>query len=119
MKTAGIVAEYNPLHAGHEYHIQKTRELTGADLIIVCMSGSYCERGIPAFFDKFTRTRDALAAGADIVLEMPLCASLGSAEIFARGGVSLLSAAGADLLSFGSECGNIDSLSALVEILLE
>ena len=119
MKIAGIIAEYNPIHAGHEYHIAETKKRTGADLVIVCMSGSYTQRGIPAFFDKFTRTRDALAAGADIVLEMPLCASLGSAEIFARGGVSLLSAAGAGLLSFGSESGDIYALSALAEIIAD
>lgn len=117
MKTAGIVAEYNPLHAGHEYHIQKTRELTGADLIIVCMSGSYCERGIPAFFDKFSRTKAALSAGADLVVELPLTVSTGSAEIFAQGAVNILNAMHVDVLSFGSECGDISSLCSLASLL--
>ena len=45
MKIAGIIAEYNPFHTGHAYHIQKTRELTGADYIIVVLSGDFVQRG--------------------------------------------------------------------------
>ena len=44
MKIAGIIAEYNPFHTGHAYHIQKTRELTGADYIIVVLSGDFVQR---------------------------------------------------------------------------
>ena len=117
MKITGIIAEYNPFHEGHGYHIGKSREMTDADLIIAVMSGSYTQRGIPAFFDKFSRAEEAVKNGADIVLELPLTASLSSAEYFARAGVSILNAAGCDTLSFGSESGNIEKLSLAAKLL--
>lgn len=64
MKIAGIIAEYNPFHTGHAYHIQKTRELTGADYIVVVMSGDFVQRGAPALYSKHLRTRMALLGGA-------------------------------------------------------
>ena len=69
MKIAGIIAEYNPFHTGHAYHIQKTRELTGADYIVVVMSGDFVQRGAPALYSKHLRTRMALLGGADLVFE--------------------------------------------------
>ena len=74
------------------------------DAVVVAMSGSIMQRGIPAFFDKFSRTESALNAGADLVLELPAAVSAGSAEYFATGGVRILNAAGCTHLSFGSEC---------------
>lgn len=71
MKIAGIIAEYNPFHTGHAYHIQKTRELTGADYIVVVMSGDFVQRGAPALCSKHLRTRMALLGGADLVFELP------------------------------------------------
>ena len=41
MKTAGIIAEYNPFHNGHKYHIEETKKQTGADYCIVAMSGNF------------------------------------------------------------------------------
>ncbi len=111
MKTVGIIAEYNPFHNGHAYHIQKAKELTGADYCIVVMSGDFVQRGAPAMMDKHLRTASALAGGADLVIELPVCYSLGSAEYFARGAVTLLDNLGVvDALCFGSECGDIDLL---------
>ena len=72
MKIVGLIAEYNPFHNGHLYHIQKARELTGADYVIVVMSGDFVQRGTPAVYDKYTRTRMALKSGADLVLELPV-----------------------------------------------
>ena len=86
-KTAGIIAEYNPIHRGHQYHIQQTRLLTQADYIIVAMSGDYVQRGTPAVFDKYHRTRMALLSGADLVVELPVCYATASAEYFALGGI--------------------------------
>lgn len=117
MISAGIVAEYNPFHNGHKYHIEKTREITGAECIIVVMSGDFTQRGEPAIADKYTRTRCALSAGADIVIELPCRYALSSAEMFAYGSVSLLEAIRADYISFGSECGNLDILSQLARLL--
>ena len=71
MKTAGIIAEYNPFHNGHQYQMETVRHLTGADFVIVAMSGDFLQRGVPAIADKYTRTRMALLGGADLVLELP------------------------------------------------
>lgn len=111
MKVTGIIAEYNPFHNGHKYHIEKARELTNADYIIVVMSGNYVQRGVPAITDKYTRTKMALECGADLVLELPLPYATASAEFFAGGSVSLLDKLGVvDYLCFGSECGDASKL---------
>lgn len=109
MKIAGIIAEYNPFHTGHAYHIQKTRELTGADYIVVVLSGDFVQRGAPALYSKHLRTRMALLGGADLVFELPSTHSCESAEFFAQNAVRLLDALGCvDILSFGSESGTIE-----------
>ena len=110
MKIVGLITEYNPFHAGHLYHMQQARELTGADYCVVLMSGSFVQRGEPAIFDKYLRTKTALLAGADLVLEIPAAFSTASAYEFAAYGVALLSAIGADAVVFGSECGQIEIL---------
>ena len=110
MKIVGLITEYNPFHAGHLYHMQQARELTGADYCVVLMSGSFVQRGEPAIFDKYRRTKAALLAGADLVLEMPVAFSTASAHEFAAYGVALLSAIGVDAAVFGSECGQIEIL---------
>ena len=110
MKIVGLITEYNPFHAGHLYHMQRARELTGADYCVVLMSGSFVQRGEPAIFDKYRRTKAALLAGADLVLEMPVAFSTASAHEFAAYGVALLSAIGVDAVVFGSECGQIEIL---------
>ena len=110
MKIVGLITEYNPFHAGHLYHMQQARELTGADYCVVLMSGSFVQRGEPAIFDKYLRTKTALLAGADLVLEIPAAFSTASAHEFATYGVALLSAIGVDAVVFGSECGQIEIL---------
>ena len=111
MKIVGLITEYNPFHTGHLYHMQKAKELTGADYCVVLMSGSFVQRGEPAIFDKYRRTKAALLAGADLALEMPAAFSTASAHEFAAYGVALLSAIGVDAVVFGSECGQIEWLS--------
>ncbi len=104
MRTVGIVAEYNPLHTGHEYHIQKAKELAGADYAIVVMSPDFVQRGEPAVFEKRIRTEMALRCGADLVIELPVCYAAGSAEYFAEGAVGTLDALRVtDVLCFGAE----------------
>ena len=104
MKTVGIMAEYDPFHNGHLYQMQEARRCAGADYVVVAMSGDFVQRGEPALLDKWVRARMALQAGADLVLELPVRVATGSAEYFARGGVSLLSSLGVvDALSFGYE----------------
>ncbi len=104
MKTVGIIAEYDPLHCGHAYHLKKARELSGADYVIAVMSPDFTQRGEPALIDKWIRAGMALEAGADLVLELPVRSAAGSAEFFAGGGVRLLDSLGCvDALSFGCE----------------
>ena len=84
MRSVGIIAEYNPLHTGHKYHIQKARRMANADYTVVVMSPDFVQRGTPAIFDKYTRTRMALLAGADLVLELPICYATGKAQNILR-----------------------------------
>ena len=116
-KVAGIVAEYNPFHRGHAYHIAETRRLLGADCAVLCvMSGDFVQRGDVAVFDKFARAEMVVRGGADLVLELPLRWSLSPAEAFAHGAVSLLESTGVVThLSFGSECGDVNRLLAASE----
>ena len=117
-KISAIVAEYNPLHRGHIYQLQEVRRLSGADQILVLMSGDFVQRGEPAVLDKYVRTRMALEAGADLVLELPLAAATGSAGEFAAGAVAILDALGAvDELWFGSEEGEVEPLREIAEVL--
>ena len=112
METAGIVAEYNPFHRGHAWHIAETRRRLGGDAPVVCvMSGHWVQRGECALADKWLRAALALDRGADLVVELPTPWAMASAESFARGAVSLLAATGVvDVLSFGSETGELAPL---------
>lgn len=119
MKTVGLITEYNPFHNGHLYHINKAKELTGADRVIVVMSGDYVQRGTPALLSKHARARMALSNGASVVLELPVCYSCGSAEFFAEGSVSILNGLGCiDSLCFGSECGDLMLLERIASLLI-
>ena len=119
MKTVGIIAEYNPFHNGHKYQIEKAKELTGADYCIVVMSGNFVQRGTPAIMDKYLRTKAALMCGADLVIELPVHYAAASAEYFASGAVTILDRLGVtDCLCFGSECGNIEILSDISDVLI-
>ena len=117
MKTVGIIAEYNPFHNGHLYQLKKAKEITGADFAVVVMSGDFTQRGTPAVFDKYTRCRLSLLAGADLCIELPVVYATASAELFAKGAVSLLSALGVGALCFGSECGEIAPLREIASLL--
>ena len=94
MKVVGIVAEYNPFHYGHLYHLQSSRSLTEADCVVVVMSGNYTQRGEPAVVSKWARAEMALLSGADLVIELPVAYAMGSAEYFAYGAVRLLDSLG-------------------------
>lgn len=102
MPVCGIITEYNPLHNGHIYHLQQCRQ--NHTSVVCIMSGSFTQRGEPAIADKWQRAVWAVAAGADLVLELPHIYATGSAEIFATGAVRTLRALGlVDTLCFGSE----------------
>lgn len=110
MKVAAIICEYNPFHYGHKYLIEKTREV-GATHIAAVMSGSFTQRGDLAVFDKYIRAKTALENGVDLVIELPTMYSLSAAEGFAAGAVGIIESLGCvDMLSFGSECGELSAL---------
>lgn len=118
MKIVGIIAEYNPFHNGHEYHIEQAKTLTQADAAIVIMSGDFVQRGEPAIMPKHLRAEAALRAGASLVIELPVYYATQSAELFAFGAVSILEKLNVvDALCFGSEAGNIQVLSDIADIL--
>ena len=118
--VTGIIAEYNPFHNGHAYQIQKARELTGCDFVVVVMSGDFVQRGAPAVFDKYMRTKMALLGGADLVLELPIWASCASAEFFASGAVSILEGIGCtDFLCFGAEDERLSSMRKIANLLTD
>lgn len=117
MKTVAIIAEYNPFHTGHKYQIDKIREEFGQDTrVVAIMSGNYTQRGSIAIMDKSTRAECAVRCGANLVLELPFPFSCSSAEFFAKSGVYIASRLGAiDVLSFGSELGDIDQLKTIAQ----
>lgn len=118
MKTVGIVAEYNPFHAGHRKQFDRIRAEFGRETAIVCaMSGNFVQRGAPAVLDKTHRAKAAVACGADLVVELPTTVSLSSAEGFAAGGVGILSKL-CDTLCFGAETGETVSLMETARALL-
>lgn len=119
MYFSGIIAEYNPLHKGHMRHIALTKQNTGSEYTVIVMSGGFTQRGEPAIFDKWARTRMALAAGADMVIELPSSYALGSAERFSYGAVSILNSIGASALCFGSETADLKKLDQVAELLAD
>ena len=102
MRSVGIIAEYNPFHTGHRYHIQKTKEM-GATHVAVVMSTSFVQRGEPAAFDFKLRVQAALQNGADLVVALPVVYAMSGAGVFCRAGVESLSLLGCDAFSFGCE----------------
>ncbi|MDD4842751.1 MAG: nucleotidyltransferase family protein, partial [Anaerotignum sp.] len=90
MKTIGIITEYNPFHLGHQYMIEEAKKKSGADRVVAVMSGSFVQRGEPAFFDKWTRAKAALTNGVDMVLELPVLFAAANAETFACAAVRIL-----------------------------
>lgn len=115
MYTAGIIAEYNPFHMGHEYHIRETRKL-GATHIVAALGSSFTQRGDLALLSKPARVKAAILGGADLVIELPAFWSMSTANNFAIGGVSALSSLGVvNALSFGSESGDVAQISEAVE----
>lgn len=112
MKVMGIICEFNPFHNGHRYLIETAKNETSSDAVIAVMSGNFTQRGFPAITDKRFRAEAAIRNGIDLVLELPAAFALQSAQHFARKGVEILNACKiVDTLAFGSESGDLESLS--------
>lgn len=120
MHITAVIAEYNPFHNGHLYQLEQIRYKTDADAILVLMSGDFVQRGTPAIFDKYTRTRMALSCGVDIVLELPVYYATGSAEYFAKGSIAILNELNCiDTLCFGCETDDLELLKEIASVLSE
>ena len=116
-KVVGIITEYNPFHAGHQYMIEQIRAEYHADYVVAAMSGDFVQRGEPAIFDKYERARDALTHGVDLVVQIPVMFSTSSAEDFAAGGVAVLRSLGfVDQLVFGSESADLAKLQQMAAL---
>ena len=119
-EVLGIVAEYNPFHNGHLYHLQKAKEQTGAKFVVCVMSGNFVQRGNTSIVDKWTKTQMALAGGVDLVIELPTIYSVSSAESFAQGAVKILDNLGIiDTISFGTETDDFAALNNISKIIAE
>ena len=105
-KAVGLVVEYNPMHYGHLYHINKAKEITNSDIVIAVMSPNFTQRGIPAIIDKKKRTEIALQNGVDIVVELPFIYACEASDIFAFGALNILNDLKCDSFVFGSETGD-------------
>ena len=117
MNITGLVAEYNPFHNGHKYHIEKARALSGASHVAAVISGSFVQRGDVAVCDKWARAKMAIAGGVDLVVELPVVYSCQSAEYFAKGAVEILRQIGCTHMSFGAETDDLQSFTEVADIL--
>ncbi|WP_040979917.1 nucleotidyltransferase [Oceanobacillus jeddahense] len=116
MEACGLVVEYNPFHYGHQYHLKKAKEKTGADCIVAVMSGNFLQRGEPAIMDKYNRAKAAILGGVDLVVELPYVYAVQHSDYFAKGAIDTLYYSGVNAICFGSESGNIDSFSEAYHI---
>lgn len=117
-KVLSIIAEYNPFHNGHLYHLNESKKLTNADITIAVIGGNFTQRGDTSIIDKWSKTKMALENGIDLVIELPLLYSISSAENFASGAIKILNSLGiVDYISFGTECDNISTLKEISSIL--
>lgn len=116
-KILAVISEYNPFHNGHLYHLQKSKKMIDPDYSICIMSGNFCQRGDTSIMDKWSKTDAALKCGFDLVIELPVVYSISSAENFAEGALKILEAFDDVTLSFGSECGNLDTLNNIADVL--
>jgi len=118
LKILGIIVEYNPFHSGHLYHLFKAKEITGADYVVAVISGNFLQRGEPAIINKWARTKMALNAGVDLIIELPFVFSTQDANGFAFGAVKLLDSFQIiDYLCFGCETENLDTLCSVSNFL--
>lgn len=117
--TVGIVAEYNPLHLGHHYHLAQARKFSQAEAVVVVLSSNFVQRGEPALLSKWDRAQAALDSGADLVLELPVVFSSHNAGVFANAAVDILGATGiVTHLSFGLESPDWQ-MDKILDILIE
>ena len=117
-RVLGIIAEYNPFHNGHLYHLETSKNTTNCDYTVAIISGNFTQRGSTSVIDKWSKTKMALQNGVDLVIELPVLYSISSSENFADGAIKILNSLGIiDYLSFGSETPDITVLDSIADIL--
>lgn len=116
MKKVGIIAEYNPFHNGHIYHLDKTKKMFPDSYLILILIGNFTQRGDVSIINKWDKTSIALEYGYDLVVELPFNISTSSANYYAKGAIELLDKLKCDYLVFGSESNNVDMLKEVVNI---
>jgi len=119
MDIIGIIAEYNPFHNGHIYHINKIKELYPNSLIILVLNGYFLERGEVSIISKYNKTKLALDNNIDIVLELPTLFGTQSADTFSDASIKILNELGVEKIIFGSESNDIDKLSNIAKKQIE
>lgn len=108
----GIIAEFNPLHEGHESLIQFAKSLPNSEGVIVILSSNFTQRGSPSIVDKFSRASMAVMAGADLVIELPFLYACSAGQDFSRGSVEILGRLGCvSRIAFGMENPEFDAAS--------
>lgn len=119
-RVIGVVAEYNPFHNGHYYHLQATKEITGAEYCVAVISGNFTQRGDTSIVNKWAKAYMAICGGADLVIELPTVYSISSAENFASGAVKILdNLKVVDAISFGAEANDLATLNNIANVLYE
>ncbi len=108
MHAVGIICEYNPLHRGHAYHIERAR--AAGDVVVCVTSGNFTQRGEASILPPVARAEMAIAAGADLVVELPFPYAAASASYFATAGVRIIKGLGCEAISFGCEHPDMDTL---------
>ena len=119
-RVLGIIAEYNPFHNGHMYHLQKAKEQSGAQYSVCVMSGNFVQRGNTSILNKWKKAEMALLNGIDLVIELPTVYSVASAESFSLGAIKLLENLKIiDAISFGAETDDFAALNNISSIVYE
>lgn len=119
-RVVGIIAEYNPFHNGHYYHLQKAKQEANADYCIAVISGNFTQRGDVSIVNKWAKAYMAICGGADLVIELPTIYSVSSAENFANGAIKILDSLKiVDSFAFGAEANDLATLNNIANVLNE
>ena len=116
-KILGIIAEYNPFHNGHKYHLEESKKKSNSDYVVAVITGNYTQRGSCSIINKWQKAKMAKENGIDLIIELPVIYSISSAENFAYGAIKILDSINVSNLSFGAECESLETLSKIANIL--
>lgn len=116
MIKVGVIAEYNPFHNGHIYHLNKVKEMFPEASLILVLAGNFTQRGDVSVINKWDKAKIALDYGFDLVIELPFNIATSSASLYAKGAIDILNKLNCDYLVFGSETNDVSLFKNLVNI---